>query len=71
MKDDIAECVNVIRESFCTVVHELGFTEDNAPGFTAFNTTKECLEWQLNHEHRLMCTFENAKKLDCMRMNCN
>lgn len=28
---DIAECVNVIRESFLTVADELGFTVDNAP----------------------------------------
>ena len=33
---DIAECVNVIKESFLTVADELGYTVDNAPRFTAF-----------------------------------
>lgn len=44
---DITECVNVIRESFLTVANELGFTEENAPRFTAFATTEERLLWQL------------------------
>ena len=38
---DIAECVNVIKESFLTVADELGYTVDNAPSFTAFATTVE------------------------------
>lgn len=44
---DITECVNVIRESFLTVANELGFTEENAPRFTAFATTEERLLLQL------------------------
>ena len=32
---DIAECVNVIKESFLTVAGGLGFTVENAPRFTA------------------------------------
>ena len=50
-QDDIIPCVNVIRESFGTVAKELGFTEENAPRFTAFATTKERLDGQLNEEH--------------------
>ncbi len=38
-QDDISECVKVIRESFSTVASEFGFTEENAPRFTAFATT--------------------------------
>lgn len=51
---DITECVNVIRRSFGTVADEFGFTEENAPRFTAFSVTKKRLEWHLNNEHRPM-----------------
>lgn len=47
---DIIECVNVIRESFKTVADELGFTVENAPGFTAFSTTEEKIKKQLLEE---------------------
>jgi ribosomal protein S18 acetylase RimI-like enzyme len=61
-QDDIAQCVNVIRESFNTVANEFGFTEKNAPRFTAFATTIERLDWQLNDEHRPMYGYlENNK----------
>ncbi len=40
---DIEECVKVIRESFGTVAEEFGFTQENAPRFTAFATTVERL----------------------------
>ena len=36
--EEIPECVNVIRGAFKTVADELGFTEENAPRFTAFAT---------------------------------
>lgn len=54
---DIAECVKVIRESFSTVANEFGFTIENAPRFTAFATTEERLNWQLDREHRPMYAF--------------
>ena len=38
-EQNIAECVNVIKESFATVAKEFGFTVENAPGFTIFATT--------------------------------
>lgn len=44
----IPECVRVIRESFHTVADEFGFTEENAPRFTAFATTEQRLKWQFN-----------------------
>ncbi|MCH5199474.1 MAG: hypothetical protein J1F60_00845 [Oscillospiraceae bacterium] len=50
---DIPSCVKVIRDSFLTVANEFEFTAENAPGFTAFATTKERLLWQMNTEHRL------------------
>ena len=33
-KNDIKECVDVIKQSFLTVAYEFGFTADNAPRFT-------------------------------------
>lgn len=51
---DLPECVRVIRNSFRTVADEFGFTEENAPRFTAFATTEERLKWQMDGEHRLM-----------------
>lgn len=61
-QDDIVQCVNVIRESFSTVASEFGFSEENAPRFTAFATTKERLDWQLNNENRPMYGYyENGK----------
>jgi len=54
---DIPECVKIIRESFSTVAQEFGFTEENAPRFTAFATTEQRLNWQLLEEKRLMFAF--------------
>lgn len=56
-KNDIAQCVKVIKESFSTVAEEFGFTIDNAPRFTAFATTEERLNWHLHGEHRPMYAF--------------
>ena len=57
MEKDIAECVNLIRSSFFTVAEQFGFTEENAPRFTAFATTHDRLEWQLLAEHRPMYAY--------------
>ena len=35
-REEIPECVSVIRRSFQTVADALGFTAENAPRFTAF-----------------------------------
>ena len=56
-KNDIPECVNVIRKSFLTVANEFGFTIENAPRFTAFATTEERLFYQQEYEHRLMVAY--------------
>ncbi|HKM03133.1 MAG TPA: GNAT family N-acetyltransferase [Lachnospiraceae bacterium] len=58
IKENIPECVEVIRSSFFSVANEFGFTEENAPRFTAFATTNERLIWQLE-EGRLMFAYLN------------
>lgn len=60
---DIPECVQVIRESFATVAETFGFTEENAPRFTAFATTEQRLHWHLNKEHRPMYAFYDEGKI--------
>lgn len=54
---DIAECVQVIRDSFLTVANEFGFTAENAPRFTAFAITEDRLKRHLLEEHRPMYVF--------------
>lgn len=56
-RDDTPECVQVIRKSFQTVAEEFGFTEENAPRFTAFATTEERLFQHFDNEHRPMYVF--------------
>ena len=41
--EEIPICVEVIKKSFLTVADEYGFTEENAPRFTAFATTQDCI----------------------------
>ncbi len=60
---DIRECVSVICESFATVADEFGFTEENAPRFTAFATDERRINWHLNGEHRPMYGFYEGEKL--------
>lgn len=56
-KEELAQCVAVIRNSFLTVAQQYGFTEENAPRFTAFATNRERLEWQYM-EGRTMFVYE-------------
>ena len=56
-KEDIKESVRVITESFMTVADELGYTMENAPRFTAFETTEERLMYHLEVEKRPMIGF--------------
>ena len=49
-REDIPECVRVIRRSFQTVVDEFGFTPENAPRFVAFATDENRLLWQQLNE---------------------
>jgi len=57
VQEDIEKCVEVIRKSFSTVADEFGFTRENAPRYTAFATTKDRLNWQLNEERRPMYVY--------------
>ena len=57
-REDIPACVGLIKKSFRTVADEYGFTEENAPRFTAFATTEERLFWQMDSEHRPMFVYE-------------
>ena len=62
-KNEIAECVKVIQESFLTVADEFGFTVENAPRFTAFATTEKRLNWHLLGEHRPMYAFYDKGRI--------
>lgn len=84
-KDEIQNCVEVICKSFMTVADEVGFTVENAPGFTAFATTENRLIYQMEQEQRQMFAFcedgkiagyyllehafAEAKKLGCSQLN--
>lgn len=56
-KEEIHDCVRVIRTAFATVADEFGFTEENAPRFTAFATNEERLRWHLEQEKRPMFVY--------------
>ena len=58
--EDIPACVNIIKQSFKTVADEFGFTEENAPRFTAFAINEERLLWQFDNENRPMYVYEEA-----------
>ena len=53
-REEIPECVQVIRRSHRTVADEFGFTPENAPRYVAFATDEGRLTWQMDREHRLM-----------------
>ncbi len=55
--EEIPECVNVIRGAFKTVADELGFTEENAPRFTAFATDTNRLGYQFCVEKKPMFVY--------------
>ena len=55
---EIENCVEVIRISFLTVAEEYGFTEENAPRFTAFSTTTERLNWQYDEGRPMYGYFD-------------
>lgn len=56
-REEIPVCIDLIKRSFLTVADEFGFTEENAPGFTAFATTDEKLFRQMDGERRPMYVF--------------
>ena len=62
-QEDVEQCVKVIRDSFITVADEFGFTEENAPRFTAFATDEQRINWHLNGEHRPMFGYFEGDRL--------
>ena len=57
-REEIPECVRVIRRSHQTVADEFGFTPENAPRYVAFATDEGRLLWQMDQQHRLMVLDE-------------
>ena len=55
--EEIPDCVNVIRNAFKTVADEFGFTEENAPRFTAFATDENRLGYQFCIEKKPMFVY--------------
>lgn len=53
-REEIPECVRVIRQSHRTVADQFGFTPENAPRYVAFATDERRLFWHMECEHRLM-----------------
>ena len=47
-EENIEACVKVIRKSFETVAGQFGFTQENAPRFTAFATDERRIKWHLH-----------------------
>lgn len=60
---DLEECVELIRRSFGTVAEQFGFTEENAPRFTAFATDKQRLVWHMMGEKRPMYAYLDDGKI--------
>ena len=57
-REEVPQCVELIKESFMTVANEYGITPENAPRYVAFAMTNERLLWQIDEEHRPMFVFE-------------
>ena len=61
-KQDIPECVEVIRSSFLTVGKEFNITPENAPLFTAYATDEAKVNFWMDEQKRPMYGyFENGK----------
>ena len=56
-REDIPECVKVIRESFMTVAREFGFTKERSPRFTGHAISDERLYYQFDVEKRPMFKY--------------
>ena len=63
-EEEIIECVGVIRSAFKTVADEFGFTEENAPRFTAFATDENRIRYQFLNEKRPMFVYEDDGKIE-------
>ena len=63
LAEEIPECVKVIRTAFKTVADEFGFTEENAPRFTAFATDDKKIYYQFSEEHKPMYVYLKGDKI--------
>ena len=61
LPNEIPECVNVIKSAFKTVADELGFTEENAPRFTAFATDENRIRSQYDENRPMYVYLEHGK----------
>lgn len=61
--EEIPKCVHVIRDSFRTVADEFGFTEENAPRFTAFATDEGRIQYHFCVEKRPMYVYLLGTKI--------
>ena len=57
-REEIPECVDVIRRGFVTVSNEFGFTKERSPKFTGFSISEEKLYHQFDIEKRPMFVYE-------------
>lgn len=62
-KEDIPECVNVIRTSFLTVAEEFDITPENSPHFTAFATNEAKVLFWMDEQHRPMYGYFEGGKM--------
>ena len=62
-KEDIPECVNVIRTSFLTVAEEFDITPENSPLFTAFATNEAKVLFWMDEQHRPMYGYFEGGKM--------
>ena len=62
-RGDIPECVEVIRKSFKTVADKFGFTEENAPRFTAFAMSEDRLIYHFDVEKRPMYKYVDGGRI--------
>lgn len=62
-RNEIEKCVEVIRKSFLTVAQEYGFTQDNAPRFTAFDINSEALYKQFDEGRPMYAYFDEDEQI--------
>ena len=70
-KQDIPECVEVIRTAFLTVGKEFNITPENAPRFTAYATDEAKVNFWMDEQHRPMFGFfENGRMAGYYNLAC-
>lgn len=62
-RDEIAHCVDLIRQSFLSVAREYGITEENAPRFTAFAVNCERLNRQYDEGRPMYAYYDGTGRM--------